>query len=73
MGGKRGQLPRDPRLKGAPRDEIYLFQTKYSFKNFAIQKRYKNTTLCYIPICCVKYQGSPTATDLFTSLTVWQF
>jgi len=34
-GGKRGQLPRAPRCKGAPRDEIYLFQIKYSFENFS--------------------------------------
>ena len=29
-GGATGQLPRTPRFKGAPRDEIYLFQIKYS-------------------------------------------
>ena len=34
-GGQRGQLPRDPRWKGAPRDEIYLFQIKYSFQKFS--------------------------------------
>ena len=33
-GGQRGQLPRAPRWKGAPRDEIYLFQIKYSFEKF---------------------------------------
>ena len=33
-GGQRGQLPRAPRWKGAPRDEIYLFQRKYSFEKF---------------------------------------
>ena len=33
-GGQRGQLPRAPRCKGAPRDEIYLFQIKYSFEKF---------------------------------------
>ena len=33
-GGQRGQLPRAPRFKGAPRDEIYLFQMKYSFGKF---------------------------------------
>ena len=49
-GGKWGQLPREPRWKGAPGDEIYLFQIKYSFENYVIQKRYKNTTLYYIPM-----------------------
>ena len=29
-----GQLPRAPRCKGAPRDEMYLFQIKYSFEKF---------------------------------------
>jgi len=33
-GGQRGQLPQAPRFKGAPRDEIYLFQMKYSFGKF---------------------------------------
>jgi len=34
-GGATGQLPRTPRFKGAPRDEIYLFQIKYSFEKFS--------------------------------------
>ena len=34
-GGQRGQLPRAPRWKGAPRDEVYLFQIKYSFEKFS--------------------------------------
>jgi len=70
-----GQLPRAPRLKGAPRDEIYLFQTNTRLKNFVIQKRYKNTTLYYIPMLLYisRGQGPPTATDLSTSLTVCQF
>ena len=33
-GGQRGQLPRAPRCKGDPRDEMYLFQIKYSFEKF---------------------------------------
>ena len=49
-GGQRGQLPRAPRWKGAPRDEIYLFQKNTRLKNSVIQKRYKNTTLYYIPM-----------------------
>ena len=30
-GGQPEQLPRALRSKGAPRDDIYLFQIKYSF------------------------------------------
>jgi len=49
--GQRGQLPRAPRCKGAPRDEIYLFQIKYSFENFrnseAIQE-YNSILYSYI-------------------------
>jgi len=33
--GQRGQLPRALRCKGAPRDDIYLFYTKYSFENLS--------------------------------------
>jgi len=33
-GWQRGQLPRVPRCKGGPRDEIYLFQINYSFEKF---------------------------------------
>ena len=34
-GGQRGQLPRALRCKGAPRDEINVFQVKYTrLKNF---------------------------------------
>jgi len=33
-GGQRGQLSRALRCKGAPRDEMYLFQIKYSFEKF---------------------------------------
>jgi len=46
-GGQREQLPWAPCYKGAPRDEIYLFQIKYSFEKFVIQKRSMNTTLLY--------------------------
>ena len=38
--GQRGQLPRGPRCKGVPRDEIYLFQIKYSFEKFLWIKSY---------------------------------
>jgi len=33
-GAQRGQLPRAPRCKRAPRDEICLFQIKYLFEKF---------------------------------------
>jgi len=62
-GGQRWQLPRDPRWKGPPRDEIYLFQTKYSFEKFRDSG---------VMQCCVKYQGPPRAIDFSTSLTVCQ-
>ena len=31
---KGGAIARAPRCKGAPRDEMYLFQIKYSFEKF---------------------------------------
>jgi len=34
-GGETGQLPRALRSKGAPRDDIYLFQIKYSFEKLS--------------------------------------
>jgi len=33
-GGATGAISPAPRRKRAPRDEIYLFQTKYSFEKF---------------------------------------
>ena len=72
QGGERGKLLWAPRCKGAPHDEIYLFPIQYSFENFVIQKRYKNTTLHYIPM--LRYVSrAPTATDFSASLAVWQF
>jgi len=60
-GGQYGQLSRTPRCKGAPRDEIYLFQIKYSFEKFSWFRSDTRIQLFhYIPICCVKYQGPPT-------------
>jgi len=50
-GGQRGQLPRAPRCKGAPRGGIYLFQLKYSFGNFSWFRSDTRLQLChYIPI-----------------------
>jgi len=53
-GGQRWQLPRAPRWKGAPRDEIYLFQIKYSFEKFrdseAIQE-YNSILYSYVALC----------------------
>ena len=34
MGGK-GEIALGPRCKGAPRDEIYLFQIKHSFEKIS--------------------------------------
>jgi len=47
---KGGAIAPGPPPQGGPRDEIYLFQTNTRLNNFIIQKRYKNTTLCYIPM-----------------------
>ena len=71
--GQRGQLPRAPRCKGPPRDEIYLFQIKYSFEKFLWFRTDTRIQLYIIFLCCVKYQGPPTATDFSASLTVFQF
>ena len=34
-GGATGAIAPGPRCKGAPRDEIYLFQIKYSVEKFS--------------------------------------
>ena len=51
--GATGQLLRAPRCKGAPRDEIYLFQIKYSFEKFrnseAIQE-YNSILYSYVAL-----------------------
>ena len=50
-GRQRGQLPLAPRWKGALRDDIYLFQTKYSFEKFSWFRRDTRIQLRhYIPI-----------------------
>ena len=51
-GGQRGQLPRAPRWNGAPRDEIYLFQIKYSVEKFSWFRSDTRTQLYYIPMFC---------------------
>ena len=75
-GGQRGQLPRAPRCKGAPRDEMYLFQIKYSFEKFrnseAIQE-YNSILYSDMLRYVSRGQGPPAATDLSTNLTVCQF
>jgi len=55
-GGQRGQLPRAPRWKGAPRNEIYLFQIKYSFEKFRDSEAIQEYNYI-IFLCCVIYQG----------------
>ena len=52
-GGQRGQLPRAPRCKGAPRDEIYLFQIKYScekFRNSEAIQEYNSILYSYVTL-----------------------
>jgi len=34
-GGNGGNCPGSPAARGPPRDEIYLFQIKYSFEKFS--------------------------------------
>jgi len=69
--GATGAIVPPPPLQGGPRDEIYLFQIKYSFEKFcdseAIQE-YNSNIFLY----CVKYQGPTTATNFSTRLTVCQ-
>ena len=71
-GGATGQSPHAPRWKGALRDEIYLFQIKYSFEKICDSDSDTRIQLYIIFLCCVKYQGPPTAIDFSTSLTVCQ-
>ena len=37
-GGATGAIAPGPRCKGAPRDEIYLFQVKYLFEKFGVSE-----------------------------------
>jgi len=64
--GQRGQLPRAPRCKGAHRDEIYLFQIKYSFEKFLWFRGDTRIQLYIIFVWYVKYQEPPTAADFST-------
>jgi len=63
-------LPRAPRCKGAPRDEIYLFQIKYLLEKFrnseAIQEYNSIIFLCY-----AKYQGDKGPQQQLIYLQVW--
>ena len=51
-GRQRGQFPRAPHCKGATRDEIYLFQIKYSVEKFLWCRSDRRTQLYYIPMFC---------------------
>jgi len=61
-GGETGAIAP---LQGGPRDEIYLFQIKYSFEKFSWFRSDTRIQLYLIFLCYVKYQGPPTATDFF--------
>jgi len=37
-GGTTEAIAQGPRCKGAPRDEIYLFQIKYLFEKFGVSE-----------------------------------
>jgi len=70
-GGQRGQLPRVPRCKGAPMMKFICFKYNTRLKNFRDSEAIHEYNSMYLR--CVKYQGPPTATDFFTSFTVFQF
>ena len=72
-GGATGEIAPGPPLQEGPRDEIYLFQIKCSFEKFSWFWSDSRIQLYIIYLCCVKHQGSPTATDFSASLTVCQF
>ena len=55
-----------------PRDEIYLFQIKYSFEKFSSIRSYRPTRIQlyhYIPMLCL-VSGPTTATDFSTRVPV---
>ena len=51
-GGATGAIAPGPRCKGAPRDEIYLFQIKCSVEKFSWFRSDTRTQLYYIPMFC---------------------
>jgi len=61
-GGQPEQLPRALRSKGAPRDDIYLFQIKYSFAKLSWFKRDTRIQTLYSDVAWV---------SLIISLQVW--
>jgi len=71
--GATGAIASGPPLEGAPRDEIYLFQIRYSFKNFrdseAIQE-YNSILYSYVALST---KGPQQQIDYSPSLTVCRF
>ena len=69
-GGATGAIATGSPLEGAPRDEIYLFQMKYSFENFRDSEGGSDTRiqLYIIFLRCAKYQGPQ---QQLISLQVW--
>ena len=49
-GGATGAIAPGPPLQGGPRDEIYLFQIKYSFEKFSWFRSDTRIQLYYIPM-----------------------
>jgi len=69
--GLRGEaIAPGPPLQGAPSDEIYLFQIKYSFEKISWFRSDTRIKLYIIFLCCVKYQGPQ---QQLISLQVWLF
>ena len=56
MGGNGAMAPGPP-LQGGPRDEIYLFQIKYSFEKILWFRSETRIQLYIIFLCYVKYRG----------------
>ena len=57
-GGATEAIAPGPRLQGDPRDEIYLFQIKFSFEKFSWLKSGTWIQLYIIFLCCVKGPNS---------------
>ena len=67
-GGQRWQLPRALRCKGAPRDEIYLFQIKYSFEKFRDSEAIQENNSILYSYVALSIKGSQ---QQLISLQVW--
>jgi len=65
--GNGGIFPGPPPLQEGLRDEVYLFQIKYSFEKYLGFRNDTRIQLYIIFLRCVKYEGPPTASDFSTT------